>query len=405
MGKILIGGLIIIACGVGIYYGLPGLSNSFEYKSGLNEANTVAPVSDVKDVKEETEEVDQLDIPDPSLSTLPITHIATPDKVKAVYMSAWVAGGTKFRNPIIKQIDETELNAVVIDIKDSTGKISFHVSDPEVSRYGAMENRIADIRALTNLLHQKNIYVIGRISVFQDPHMTKLKPEWAVHRISDGGVWKDRKGLSFIDPTSRDAHRYIVALARASYAEGFDEINFDYIRYPSDGNMKDIDYNLKPGKTRADNLEDFFIYLSSEMKKDVNIPISADLFGLTTEVTNDMGIGQLWEKALPHFDYLAPMVYPSHYPNGTLGYKNPAEHPYEIINNALKSAVTRTKSAGFDTDKIRPWLQDFNLGATYTKEMIRAQIKATTDNGLDSWMLWDPANTYTASALELENTQ
>ncbi len=166
--------------------------------------------------------------------------------------------------------------------------------------------------------------------------------------------------------------------------------------------MKDINYNLKDGKTRADNIEAFFKYFSTEIKKDVNIPLSADLFGLTTEARDDMGIGQVWEKALPYFDYLSPMVYPSHYPPGHAGYKNPALYPYEVINRALISAVTRTKAANQDISKIRPWLQDFDLGATYTKEMMQAQMKATYDNELNSWMLWDPSNKYTPSALKLE---
>ena len=119
-----------------------------------------------------------------------------------------------------------------------------------------------------------------------------------------------------------------------------------------------------------------------------------------------MGIGQVWEKALPHFDFLSPMIYPSHYPSGHAGYKNPADHPYEIISQALAGAIKKTKAVpGQDIEKIRPWLQDFNLGATYTKEMVRSQIKATYDNGLDSWMLWDPRNKYTPSALELEIKQ
>ena len=169
--------------------------------------------------------------------------------------------------------------------------------------------------------------------------------------------------------------------------------------------MKDINYHLKEGETRSDNIEKFFKYLSTEVKKDTNIPMSADLFGLTTEVNDDMGIGQVWEKALPYFDYLCPMVYPSHYPAGQAGYKNPSAHPYEIINIALAGAVAKTTKAGVNINKIRPWLQDFDLGSVYTKEMVRAEIKAVYDNGLNSWMLWDPSNKYTPEALELESAQ
>jgi hypothetical protein len=333
---------------------------------------------------------------------IPVTHIKTPESVKALYMSGWVAGSKDFRDSLVKIIDETELNAVVIDIKDSTGRVSFSTDDPLIKEIGSSENRIKDIRALTSLLHSKNIYIIGRVSVFQDPYLTKIKPEWAVKKSSDGGVWKDRKGLSFLDPTNKNVHEYILAIAKNSYKEGFDEINFDYIRYTSDGNMKDINYNLAPGKTRADNMESFFKYLSTEIKKDENIPISGDLFGLTTEAKDDMGIGQVWEKAVPYFDFVCPMVYPSHYPSGHAGYKNPSLYPYEVINRALISAVTRTKAINQDILKIRPWLQDFDMGATYTKELVKAQMKATYDNDLTSWMLWDPSNKYTPSALKIE---
>lgn len=343
--------------------------------------------------KEEVEEVESLP---------PVVHIETPDKLKALYMSSWVAGTKDFKNSLIKMIDETELNAVVIDIKDSTGRLGFAIEDENIKKLGSAENRIKDIRELTDLLHSKNIYVIGRISVFQDPYLTKIKPEWAIKRLSDGGVWKDRKGLSFLDPTNKEVHDYILSVAIGSYHLGFDEINLDYIRYPSDGNMKDINYNLKEGEKRADNIEKFFKFFHEELKKEGDIPLSGDLFGLTTEAKDDMGIGQIWEKALPYFDYLCPMVYPSHYPSGYAGFSNPASHPYEVIDRSLKGAIAKTELAGYDISKIRPWYQDFDMGGTYTKEMIRAQIKAGYDNGINSWMLWDPSNKYTPSALEIE---
>jgi hypothetical protein len=337
------------------------------------------------------------------INTIPVSHIETPEPLKALYISSWVAGSPKFRDSIIKIIDETEINAIVIDIKDSTGKISFKIDDPFIKEINSAENRIGNILALTELLHKKNIYIIGRISVFQDPYLANKKPEWAITRLSDGGVWKDKKGLSFLDPTKKEVLDYTISIAKASYDLGFDEMNFDYIRYPSDGNMKDINYKLKEGETRADNMEKFFKNLNTEMKKDVNIPISADLFGLTTEAKDDMGIGQLWEKTIKYFDYVCPMVYPSHYPKGHMGYTNPALSPYEVINQALKGAIAKTKAIEEDPNKIRPWLQDFDLGAIYTKELVRAQIKATNDNSLSSWMLWDPSNKYTPSALIKEN--
>lgn len=393
--------LAFIGCGVVVYYVLPRFihGNSIEYNTEQN-----LPVESVLKDNIVGGDAETLLNENGIENLIPITHIQTPEKVKALYMSGWVAGSKDFRNSLVKVVDETELNAVVIDIKDSTGRISFKIDDPLIKQLGSAENRISNVRELTTLLHSKNIYIIGRISVFQDPYLTKIKPEWSVKKISDGRVWKDRKGLSFLDPTNKNVHDYVISIAKNSYALGFDEINFDYIRYPSDGNVKDINYNLTVGKTRAGNMEDFFKYLSSEIKKEENIPISADVFGLTTEATDDMGIGQLWEKIIPYFDFVCPMVYPSHYPSGHDGYKNPASYPYEIVNHALIGAINKTKVISENTSKIRPWLQDFDLGATYTKDMIRAQIKAVYNNGLDSWMLWDPSNKYTPSALELETT-
>jgi len=339
---------------------------------------------------------------DASEAQIPVTHIKTPTPVKAIYLSSWVAGVPKYRDPLIKMVDDTELNAVVIDVKDSTGRISFPVNDPTLASYGSVEKRIPDIRGLINELHQKNIYVIGRVAVFQDPYMTKARPQWAITKKSDGTPWKDQKGLTYLDPANKDVYPYIVSIAHEAYADGFDEINFDYIRYPSDGNLKDIDYRLAPGKTRSDNLEDFFKYLNTNVKSPDDIPMSADLFGLTTEASDDMGIGQVWEKAYPYFDYLDPMIYPSHYAPGYDNYKNPAQYPSQVITRALAGAIKKTKAINGDVNKIRPWLQDFNLGAVYTAAMVKDQTKATYDQGLTSWLMWDPANKYTPSAFELD---
>lgn len=334
----------------------------------------------------------------------PVAHISTPNEVRAVYISGWTAGSAVPRDRIISLIDSTELNSIVIDIKDSTGYISFEVTDPTLKAYGSYQKRIKDIKALTEMLHKKNIYIIGRISTLQDSYMTKKEPSWAITKKSDGGVWKDRKGFSFMDPTSPDVMKYTIAIAKEAYSVGFDEINFDYIRYPSDGNIKDINYRLGEGRTRAMNMRDFFSKLNTGVKEGENIPTSADLFGLTTTEKTDMGIGQVIEDAIPNFDFIAPMVYPSHFATGFGSYKIPAEHPYEVINSTMKSAIARSVALGFTADKIRPWLQDFSIKdngyyVKYTPELVKAQMKGAKDAGIDSWMLWDPSNKYTPSAL------
>lgn len=333
-------------------------------------------------------------------------HLATPEPLKAIYMTSCVAATQGWRAGLKSIIDSTELNAVVIDIKDATGIISFRDESlqPNISLFGGC--KVPDLKEFIEELHGSGIYVIGRISVFQDPYYTSTHPQLAVRKLSDGEVWKDHKGLSFIDVGAREYWDYIVRIAKASYELGFDELNFDYVRYPSDGNMSDVHYVwTSASSTRPESLESFFSYLYSNLQ-DLGAKLSVDLFGLTTTVENDMGIGQVLERALPYFDYIAPMVYPSHYPSGWNGWQNPAEHPYEVIHFAMSSAVEREalwrESRGLSTttpSKMRPWLQDFHLGATYDESKIRAQIQATYDSGLSSWMLWNAGNKYTSSAL------
>lgn len=350
------------------------------------------------------------------------THIEMPKAVKAVYMTSWVAGTPSLRTKIVDLIDTTEINSIVLDIKDDTGRISFEVYDPMLKEIGAEEIRIRDLREFIADLHSRNIYVIGRVSSFQDPYMVKQFPERAVKRESDGGVWKDRKGISWIDAGNKDQWEYLVAIAKESYAAGFDEINFDYIRFPSDGNMMDISYPYSEGKAKHLVLRSFFEYLHDTLSG-TGMKISADLFGMVTTNTDDLGIGQIMEDALPYFDAVAPMVYPSHYPPNFNGWKNPNAVPYDLMYHVMSEAVKRAEATTtkihltesepiasttpqlytknpIDRNKLRPWLQDFSLGQpAYGAKEVRDQIQATYDSGLTSWMLWDAANTYTESAL------
>ena len=333
------------------------------------------------------------------------THVSLPPQVKAIYMTSWVAGTKNIRNNLVNLIDNTELNSVVIDIKDYTGKIAFEVQDENLSKYGASENRIPDAREFLEYLHSKNIYVIGRISVFQDPHFVQQRPDLAVKKKEGGDIWKDRKGISWLDAGSIEVWNYVIDLARYSYNLGFDEINFDYIRFPSDGDMSQIYYPFSEERVSADVdtgkakiLREFFIYVDAELG-DTGVVLSADLFGMVTTNNDDLNIGQILEYTLPYFDFVAPMVYPSHYPTSFIGYANPASHPYEVVKYSMDKAVAKAKNAGLDPNKLRPWLQDFDLGADYNAKEVRAQIQAVYDAGLDSWMLWSASNRYTTGAL------
>lgn len=356
-----------------------------------------------------------------------------PKEIKAVYATSWTAGYQKRMDSLINLIKETELNAIVIDIKDYSGYIAYDTNVPEVDKYGAEEIKIPYLNTLIKRLHDENIYVIARITIFQDPVLAKARPDLAIHSRSKmassstdwtiSNLWLDYKKLAWIDPASKEAWDYNIAISKDALSRGFDELNFDYIRFASDGNLADMKFPNWDGKTpKSIVIKNFFKYLREKL---AGAKISADLFGLSTINSDDLGIGQIIESTYGYFDYVAPMVYPSHYAKGFLGYKNPAQYPYEVVKYSMEHAVNRliayrkAQSAATSTEaisdlrfavntKLRPWLQDFDLGADYTATMVKEQIRATYDAAsgtpelIDGFMLWDPKNIYTAGALEKE---
>lgn len=347
-------------------------------------------------------------------------HRTTPDAVKAIYMSQCAATSESYRTRLFALADTTEVNSIIVDLKDYSGTVAF---PSKVALPGGKGCTVSDFADLVKQMHQRGIYVIGRLTVFQDPLYTATHPELAV-QSSRGGIWKDRKGLGFVDVGSEPFWDYIVALAHEAHTLGVDEINFDYVRYPSDGPMAEARYTQSEG-TKQEQLEKFFIYLHDKMKVGVggHVPvISADLFGMTTTNEDDLTIGQVLERALPHFDYIAPMVYPSHYPPNFNGWANPNDHVYGVIHYSMSAAVRRAqatttsipsfaferigtstpavyKKPVYEATKLRTWIQDFDYGGDYDAKDVRDQIQATYDAGLTSWMIWAPSNIYTKEAL------
>ncbi len=357
-----------------------------------------------------------LDAP-PTVASVPEkkAHLKTPEPLYGIYMSQCVVGTPSFRDSLVSFIDESPLNAVIIDIKDFTGKIAFQTDNPALAHSVSDACGARDMKEFIATLHEKGIYVIGRITVFQDPYYTKLHPEAAVQSAKNPGTpWKDYKGLSFIDVSHRPYWDYVVELSRVAHEEvGFDEINYDYIRYPSDGPMSDAQY-INPNKAEA--VELFWAYLHDKVKP-TGVVTSADLFGYVAVLTDDLGIGQQLERALPYFDYIMPMVYPSHYNKGFAGLKNPNDDPYTVIYRSMVEAVRRTTATstvvktlsgfpiastspqlytkeGYVSGKMRAWLQDFDYGKDYTADDIDAQIRGNQDAGLTSWIFWDAGNKY-----------
>ena len=342
----------------------------------------------------------------------PPGQLAEPPKVvKAVYLTGWSGGNEAKIREVVSLSKAGKINAVVVDIKDFSGQ-TFVFPRPN---------------ALLKRLHDENIYVIARLAVFQDQVLTKARPELAVKSIKLGqsatasdDLWRDNKGLAWIDPAASASWGYNIEIARDAWDRGFDEINFDYIRFPTDGDMPDRKFPVWDGKRLMSSvMREFFRAIRSELPEAV---ISADLFGLAATSFYDFGVGQMIEDAYDHFDFVSPMLYPSHFPLSFLGppmqsslsadleYKKPAEHPYEVVRKSMDTAILRLESRLGSKAALRPWLQDFDLGADYDADKVRAQIQAVVDSfggenppagGVDyrGFMLWNPANVYTHEAL------
>jgi hypothetical protein len=359
---------------------------------------------------EDTEGTEDLLSSDSTDDIPPQKPLQNPPKViKAIYATSWTASGETRMNDLIDLIKRTELNAIVIDIKDYSGLVAYDIENEDVKKYNAKEIRILRPNALIKRLHDEGIYVIARQTVFQDPILAEARPDLAVKDTRTGKIWEDNKGISWVDPASKEVWDYNIAIAKDTANRGFDEINFDYIRFPSDGNLDAMQFPIYNINTqfKKEIVRDFFSYLRENTK---GIVISADLFGLSTVNDGDLGIGQTIEDAYRNFNYVSPMVYPSHYAQGFIGYSNPAAYPYEVIKYSMDSAVVRlnnlvsTSTPASSLAQLRPWLQDFDLGADYTAAMVLKEMQAVYDAGItNGWMLWDPRNEYTRSALKLES--
>lgn len=351
-------------------------------------------------------------------------HIGTPEAVRGVYMSSWVAGVPELRSKIINLIDTTELNAVVIDVKDSSGVISFQIPGEEFIGTTGGQIRIADIENLIAELHSKDIYVIGRVAVFQDTVRTTSHSELAIKSKKTNNVWKDSSRLAWIDPAAEDQWRYVEKIGKYAYSIGFDEINLDYVRYPSDGELSDMymPISIQGTETKEQVITRFFEYIGKAFRVD-GVPTSVDIFGLTTMRDDDMGIGQKLEAALYNFDYVSPMTYPSHYGEVFTTFSNPNAHPGETITESYIAALRKIdrmskqeaqqEIAGVQQlnieiynslqvkykAKLRPWYQDFSYGYPYGTKEVRQQIDAGLKLGIESFLLWNPKNVYTRDAL------
>ena len=333
-----------------------------------------------------------------------IAHVPTPDTLRGLYVNRWAALGSKLRT-LIDVAKTTEINALVIDVKDDRGFVLYPSDVPLAHEIGAdtadghWMSR-AKLRSVLDTLAAHKIYPIARIVVAKDPLLARAKLDLAIKRKSDLKPWLDKNGNPWLDPHHREVWQYAADLAREAYHLGFSEVQFDYVRFPDERRLAtEAIYQLANGRVRAQVIREQLGYLRGTLKP-LPMRVTADVFGLTATDTTDMGIGQKWEMFVDQVDVVLPMVYPSHFARGTYKLRNPNAHPYQTINNVLKDAIDRSKPVA-NAARIIPWYQDFTLGPPhYYAEHVRAQKKAGYDNGFQSWILWNPKSNYTIAALE-----
>ena len=330
----------------------------------------------------------------------PALRVPRPAHVRALYVNAYSAGSAQRMNALIGLADRTEINAFVIDIKEADGQVTYRSSIPLVRRIGANQvSPIGNVRALLARLREHGIYPIARIVVFKDPTLATARPDWAI-QTADGRLWRDQHGVAWVDSYNRNVWEYNLALAREAVALGFSEIQWDYVRFPDvpATYMRTAVHPARAGRTRPAAIREFLRW-SREQLGPLGVQVTADVFGVTTSSSGDVGIGQHWESMADVTDVLLPMVYPSHYPRGSFGIRHPNAAPYHTVLTAMRHAVRRSGRIQ-NAATVRPWLQDFTLGQPiYRAAHVRAQIQAVYDAGLTEWVLWNASSRYTAGAL------
>jgi hypothetical protein len=325
-------------------------------------------------------------------------------KAKGIYVTGHTVGQTARFAGLLSLLESTELNAMVIDVKNDHGKMSYKSKIAIVNEIRADSSvPIKDIEALMATLKEKDIYPIARIVVFRDPYMAEQRPEWAIQK-NGGGVWRDYKKFAWVNPYEKNIWDYTIAIAKEAALLGFREIQFDYVRFPENASRVDREayYPGNNGVEKDHNIANFISY-AREQLKDYNVHIAADVFGVIATSWGDSDrIGQNWEQLSPLLEYICPMVYPSHYGPGYFGFPVPDANPAGTIRRSMADSVKR--NAPLETPAIiRPWLQSFTATwvpgyISYGAKEVRQQIEAALEFGIDEYMIWNAGNRYFNSA-------
>lgn len=319
------------------------------------------------------------------------THKLEPIHIKALYLTFWGASiNSKTMAKVMKLIDESHANALVVDVKNEYGSTSFKTGFDQANSYGAWHNRtIKDIDAFMKVMKEKNIYTIARIVTFKDELQATNNEDYAI-RNSKGLIWRNHDNMAWVDPFDKRSHNYVLEIAEEAAKAGFDEINFDYIRFPAKDNL-----NLKKESTQENRTNAIEVFLKSAQDKlrPYGVFISVDTYGNICWAEDDTGIGQTIASLAKYADYLAPMLYPSGFACGSFGFKYPSEHPHAVLYRSVVhiSDIVEPK-------RVRPWLQYFKDYAhkkrEYKKFELQEQIRACKDAKTSGWMVWAPSSKY-----------
>ncbi|MEN8303397.1 MAG: putative glycoside hydrolase [Campylobacterota bacterium] len=315
-----------------------------------------------------------------------------PIKVKALYLTFWGASNNSATSKnVMETIDKTEVNAVVVDIKNEYGSTLFWTSFKQANSYGAHKNRTnRDITKFMKKLKDKNIYTIARVVTFKDELQASNNPDYAIKLDSNGTVWRNHDNMAWVDPYDKRSHEYAISMAEEAAKVGFDEINFDYIRFPAKKRLRYSQVNTQENRIKAISE---FLDLAQERLRKYGVFISVDTYGNICWTKDDNGIGQTVTDLAAHADYLSPMLYPSGFSKGSFYFENPSEHPYDVIYRSIKNIQDR-----IEPNRVRPWLQYFkdyaHKGRHYKKSEVRDQIHATEDIDTSGWMMWSPSSKY-----------
>ena len=323
--------------------------------------------------------------------------------VRGLYVNRFAAQSAKRMRKLIAIADSTEVNAFVIDVKDEFG-LNIRSQDPMVQKNAGTAGVIPNVRQLLDTLKAHQILAIARIVVFKDSVAARVNPNNVI-RKPDGSPWRDKQGLTWVNPYDEEIWEYDMRVAEEAVRLGFGEVQFDYIRFPEP--YKSLPTQVFPkqnGRAKPDVLAEFLKRANARLDK-LNARTTADIFGLVTTVGGALEIGQEWEKVSPAVDVVLPMTYPSHYPPGAFGIKRPNADPYTVQRTAITRARQRDAKLGLTGERVRPWIQAFSLGQPkYDASHVKDQMRGIYDAGYNGWVWWHPGSVYEPYLGALEKT-